>query len=122
MEMTGTVSSWVTAVPSVVAVVVTELPAVSVDTIEKTMAPSPSASTNVTAQVHTLLPPSLITSALVASVLSGTSTSQVGVWIVASAVNVMVTVSPSFVRVVTALLETMVTGVMLGLVVSRVYA
>ena len=98
LESVGTVSSCVTALPSVVAVTATPaLPPASENPSENVTEPSASSSCATTVQVHMLLAPEYeIVSALVAAVPSN-AIAQVGVASKASApVKVTVIVSPSF--------------------------
>ena len=121
-ESVGTVSSWVTPLPEVTAVTaVPALPFASVNPMEKVTAPSSSASAVTTVHCQLFpLPGLVIDSALVASSPS-ISMSQVGVPIASDEVNARVIVSPSLVRVVTALLEDIVTEVSVGAVMSAVH-
>ena len=85
--------------PSVVEVTATPaFPALSEKPSEKTTTSSASASVVTTAQVQVFPPVLVMVSAFVASTPAPNSISQVGVPIVSVAVNVIVTVSPSFDR------------------------
>ena len=119
-DSVGTVSSWVTEVPSVVAVTATPaFPALSVNPSEKTTAASASLSVVTTAQVQVLPLGLAMDSALVASAPEPNSISQVGgVWIVSDETNVIVTVSPSFERDEESPFPAIVTEVRVGTVSS----
>ena len=119
----GTVSSWVTEEPSVVAVTATPaFPALSEKPSETTTAVSASLSVVITAQVQVFPPVLVIVSAFVASTPDPNSISQVGVPIVSDAVNVIVTVSPSFDRDAESPFPAIVTDDNVGTVSSWVTA